>query len=111
MIRTHPSLLSRCNVSLVLVLGLLLLSSIPFVPALEIHHLFADVDHDGHQHSDFDLCQWIQHHTSNSLVWDVPPLSHGSVVIGFLPLDREETYLSLTFPLGNPRGPPDSFFS
>jgi hypothetical protein len=111
MIRSKLSPTSRFSMGLALILGLVLLSSIPFVHALEIHHLFADVDHDGHQHSDFDLCQWIQHHTANSLVWDTPRLSHWSVVAGFLPLDREETYLSLTFPLCNPRGPPRSFFS
>ena len=102
---------SRFCMGLALTLGLVLLSSIPFAHALESHHLFADVDQDGHQHSDFDLCQWVQHHTTNSLVWDTPGLSHWSVVAGFLSFDREETYLSLTLPLGNPRGPPGSTFS
>jgi hypothetical protein len=92
-------------------LGLVLLGLVPFVPALEIHHLFAEVDHDGHQHSDFDLCQWVQNHTANSLVWDTPRLSPWAVIADFLPLDREETYLSLTLPLSNSRGPPGSFFS
>ncbi|WP_342348343.1 hypothetical protein [uncultured Nitrospira sp.] len=111
MIRIPASLISRCNISLVLALGLVLLSSIPFAQALEIHHVFAEVDYDGHQHSDDDLCQWVQHHTSNSIVWDASGLSHWSIVAGFLSLDREETYTSLTIPLGNPRGPPASFFS
>ena len=111
MIRLTLSPISRFSMGLALTLGLLLLSSIPFAHALEIHHLFADVDHDGHQHSEFDLCQWIQHHTGNSLVWDAPGISHWSVAAGFLSLDREETYLSLTLPLGNPRGPPGSFSS
>jgi hypothetical protein len=111
MIRSKLSPTSPFSVGLALTLGLVLLSSIPFAHTLEIHHLFADVDHDGHQHSDFDLCQWIQHHTSNSLIWDAPGLSHWSVVVGFLSLDREKIYLSLTLPLGNPRGPPVSFSS
>ncbi|MEO6201773.1 MAG: hypothetical protein ABIP82_00910 [Nitrospirales bacterium] len=111
MIRMPPSLISRCNISLALALGLVLLSSVPLVQALEIHHLFAEVDYDGHQHSDDDLCQWVQHHTSNSIVWDASGLSHWSVIAGFLSLDREETYLSLTLPLGNSRGPPASYFS
>jgi hypothetical protein len=112
MIRPKLSPPSQFNMSLALILGLVLLSSIPFVHALGIHHLFASVDHDGHQHADFDLCQWIQHQTANSLVWDTPALSHWAVVEGFLSLDREETYLSLTFLLCNPRGPPPgSFFS
>jgi hypothetical protein len=111
MIRKPPSLISRCNIRLALALALVLLSSIPFVQALEIHHVFAEVDYDGHQHSDDDLCQWVQHHTSNSLVWDASGLSHWSVVAGFLSFDRNETYASLTLPLGNPRGPPVSSFS
>jgi len=111
MIRSLLSPISRFSMGLALTLGLVLLSSVPFAHALEIHHLFADVDHDGHQHSEFDLCQWIQHHTGNSLVWDAPRVSHWSVVAGFLSPDREATYLSLTLPLGNPRGPPVSFFS
>jgi len=39
----------------------------PFAVALEVHHELAAADQDGHQHSDTDLCQWVQHHTSNSL--------------------------------------------
>lgn len=111
MIRTRPSLISRCNISLALALGLVLLTSIPFVQALEIHHLFAEVDHDGHQHSDYDLCQWIQHHSGNSLIWDAPRVSHWSAVTGFLFFDLEEVYGSLTLPLCHPRGPPDSISS
>ena len=111
MIRKPSSLISRCNISLALALALVLLSSMPFVQALEIHHVFAEVDYDGHQHSDDDLCQWVQHHTSNSLVWDASGLSHWSVVAGFLSLDREERYTSLSLPLGNPRGPPAISFS
>lgn len=111
MIRKPPSLISRFNISLALALALVLLSSIPFVQALEIHHVFAEVDYDGHQHSDDDLCQWVQHHTSHSLVWDVSGLSHWSVVAGFLFFDGKETYASLTLSLGNPRGPPASPFS
>ena len=111
MVRSKLSLTSRFSRGLALTLCLVLLSSIPFVHALEIHHLFADVDHDEHQHSDFDLCQWVQHHTANSLIWDAPRISHWSNVAGYLPLDREETYLSLILPLGHSRGPPGSFFS
>ncbi len=110
-IQSNPSPASRFCSGLVLTLALVLLSSIPFGQALEIHHLFADVDHDGHQHSDFDLCQWMQHHTASSLVWDAPRLSHWSTVTDFLPHDSEETFLSLTFPLRVPRGPPGFWFS
>jgi hypothetical protein len=96
---------------LALVLGLLLLSFIPFVHALQIHHIFADVEHDGHQHSDFDLCQWTQQHTGNTLVWDSPNLVHLLVVTDLLPFNREKLPLSFPLFLFHPRGPPISFFS
>ena len=50
-----------------LALAGVLLALAPFAVALEVHHELAAVDQDGHQHSDTDLCQWVQHHTSNSL--------------------------------------------
>lgn len=111
MIQSMFSPTSRFRMGLALAVGLVLLSAVPFVHALEIHHLFADVDHDGHQHSDFDLCQWNQHHTANSLAWDAPRVSHCFVLTCFLSLDREETNLSPSLPLCDPRGPPGSFFS
>ena len=43
-----------------------------FAAALEIHHELAAADHDGHEHSDTDLCQWVQYHTGHSLTGDVP---------------------------------------
>ena len=49
-------------------LVLLLLAMAPFAAALEIHHQLAAADHDGHEHSDFDLCYWVQHHSSGSLI-------------------------------------------
>ena len=55
-------------------LTLTLLALAPFAAALEVHHALAQADSDGHQHSDSDLCQWVQHHTSNSLQAVVPAL-------------------------------------
>lgn len=49
---------------------LLFLCLLPFAGALEVHHIFAEVDHDGHEHSDFDLCQWVQVHGSGSVDLD-----------------------------------------
>ena len=60
----------QMNVALALVLGGVLLVSVPFGHALEIHHLFAEVDHDGHEHSEHDLCTWVQHHTGGSYIHD-----------------------------------------
>jgi hypothetical protein len=55
-----------------LFLACMLLAMAPFAAALEIHHELAAADHDGHEHSDTDLCQWVQYHTGHSLVGDVP---------------------------------------
>ncbi len=61
--RTRPSIRS----SLALVLVCLVLAIGPFIAALGVHHELAAADHDGHQHSDFDLCQWVQLHSTGSL--------------------------------------------
>lgn len=58
--------------ALPLALSLVLLALAPFAVALEVHHELAAADQDGHQHSDTDLCQWVQHHTGTSLITDAP---------------------------------------
>ncbi len=65
---THRS----AGATLAVAVALILLALAPFAAALEIHHELSAADHDGHQHSDSDLCQWVQHHTSSSLVTDTP---------------------------------------
>ena len=52
-----------------LLLACMLLAMAPFAAALEIHHELAAA---GHEHSDTDLCQWVQYHTGHSLVGDAP---------------------------------------
>ncbi|HKY72763.1 MAG TPA: hypothetical protein VJL88_12670 [Nitrospira sp.] len=47
-------------------IGLLLVLA-PFAVAQDVHHELAAADTDGHEHSDTDLCQWVQHHTSGSI--------------------------------------------
>ncbi len=54
--------------------ALVLLSLLPFGSALEIHHALAAADHDGHKHSESDLCQWVQQHTGASVLSVVPPI-------------------------------------
>jgi hypothetical protein len=44
-----------------------LLGLAPFAVAQDVHHELAAADTDGHEHSDTDLCQWVQHHTSGSI--------------------------------------------
>ena len=53
-------------------LVLLHLAIAPFAVAQDVHHELAAADTDGHEHSDNDLCQWMQHHTSGSLVVAIP---------------------------------------
>jgi hypothetical protein len=57
-------------VSIAVVMVLLALA--PFAAVLEVHHQLAAADQDGHQHSDTDLCQWVQHHAGQSLDIAVP---------------------------------------
>lgn len=58
-----------------LAVSLLLVLIAPFSTALAVHHDLAAADHDGHDHSDTDLCQWVQYHTGHSLVGEVPTVS------------------------------------
>ncbi|MDT7043935.1 hypothetical protein [Candidatus Nitronereus thalassa] len=67
---------------------LLVLCLLPFASALEVHHIFAEVDHDGHEHSDFDLCQWVQAHGSGSV-----DLDHGNLGIP-LQVEHEQWHTS-----------------
>jgi hypothetical protein len=46
---------------------LVVLALAPFAAALEVHHALAGADQDGHQHSEFDLCQWVQLHSASSV--------------------------------------------
>ena len=63
----------QCSVAAGLIL--LLLAIAPFAVAQDVHHELAAADNDGHEHSDTDLCQWLQHHTAGSLDVDVSHLS------------------------------------
>lgn len=62
----------RVGLSVILAFACLMLG--PLAAALEIHHALAAAGHDSHQHSDFDLCQWVQHHASGSLSTATPPI-------------------------------------
>jgi hypothetical protein len=92
--------------SMLLTFIVFFVGSIPFAHALEIHHLFAEIDHDTHQHSEFDLCQWVKKHTGNSLLWDPPRVSHGSIGIPFLFPESPFVYDSVSCLLSYSRGPP-----
>ena len=108
MIRAASSTLARPIVSATvsLILALVLVTLAPFAAALEVHHILAAADQDGHQHTDSDLCQWVQHHTGSSLLAGVPTAvstfaveQHESPAIALLVSTRIIT-------VGPPRAPP-----
>ena len=89
-------------------LVLLLLAIAPFAVAQDVHHELAAADHDGHEHSDTDLCQWVQHHTAGSLD-DGAPLFTAQELVDLLELPAD----SVLFPFelstpGPSRAPPRS---
>ena len=90
------------------VIGVLctMLGLAPFAVAQDIHHELAAADSDGHEHSDTDICQWVQHHTAGSVDCDVPvPAYCESVRQQELPCDS--TILSAAPSLVGPsRAPP-----
>lgn len=104
---SSPSSLCAC---VALSLALVFVASVPFGHALEIHHIFSEIDHDGHQHSDFDLCQWVQQHTSNSLAWDAPRGTQRSWLFSLLFLVNDRLSFSFPSSLLHSRGPPNSLF-
>lgn len=66
------NIMDRLKAGLSVGLILLLMALAPFAVAQDVHHELAAADTDGHEHSDNDLCQWVQHHTAGSLDLDVP---------------------------------------
>jgi hypothetical protein len=89
-------------------LVLLLLAIAPFAVAQDVHHELAAADHDGHEHSDTDLCQWVQHHTAGSLE-DGVPLFTAQELVALLELPADSILLSVELlTLGPSRAPPCS---
>lgn len=89
-----------------LALVCLLLAMAPFATALDIHHIFAAADHDGHEHSDFDLCQWVQQHTGQSLPAVVPLMDRYIVLVDdVIPFDQFFR-IAVLISGGVPRAPP-----
>jgi hypothetical protein len=74
-------LLFRHGLSLGIVL--LLLALAPFAVAQDVHHELAAADRDGHEHSDTDLCQWVQHHTFGSVDLGGPVYSAFGIVSSY----------------------------
>ena len=84
----------------------LLLSLAPFAVAQDVHHELAAADTDGHEHSDTDLCQWVQHHTAGSIDLGGPPCS-ACEIVGSYEVQTKTLLFSVEFPLVGPsRAPP-----
>ena len=104
-IRRLPCVL-RGSVAVGLVL--LLLAIAPFAVAQDVHHELAAADHDGHEHSDTDLCQWVKHHTAGSLDVGAPFLI-AQRFVDLLELPADSVLLSFELStLGPSRAPPCS---
>ena len=86
----------------------LLLASAPFAVAQDVHHELAAADTDGHEHSDTDLCQWVQHHIAGSVDLGGPACSTFEIV-GSYELPPLTQLFSVEFPsIGPSRAPPHS---
>ncbi len=87
-------------------LVLLLLAIAPFAVAQDVHHELAAADHDGHEHSDTDLCQWVKHHTAGFL--DIgTPLFTAQELVALLELPANSVLLSTELSTPGPsRAPP-----
>lgn len=72
------SWLLRAGVAVGMVCIILVLA--PFAVAQDVHHELATVDSDGHEHSDTDICQWVQHHIAGFLDLDLPRLAVSDVI-------------------------------
>ena len=102
----RPPCFLRGTVAIGLVL--LLLAIAPFAVAQDVHHELAAADHDGHEHSDTDLCQWVQHHTAGSLD-DGAPLLTAQELVDLLELPADSVLLSIDLSVVGPsRAPPCS---
>jgi hypothetical protein len=89
-------------------LVLLLLTIAPFAVAQDVHHELAAADHDGHEHSDTDLCQWVKHHTAGSLDVGAPFLI-AQKFVDLLELPADSVLLSFELSTPGPsRAPPCS---
>ena len=87
-------------------LVLLLLAIAPFAVAQDVHHELAAADTDGHEHSDTDLCQWVQHHTAGSIDLDGSVFSLWGLV-SLLDLPAQSVLLSVELAsVGPSRAPP-----
>lgn len=84
----------------------IILGLAPFAVAQDVHHELAAADTDGHEHSDTDICQWVQHHIAGSVDFDVPRLALCDLILQCEP--QSESILLSAAPslVGPSRAPP-----
>ena len=82
------------------------LFSIPFGLALEVHHVFSEIDHDGHEHAEHDLCTWVEHHAGGSYVQDFYSASLSDDLKDFHFHLHDEWVSSLSIRIDRSRAPP-----
>jgi len=103
---TFRSLSSLLRAGVTLGMICIILGLAPFAVAQDVHHELAAADSDGHEHSDTDICQWVQHHIAGSVDLDLPRLAVCDVV-RHQELPSESVLLSAALSLVGPsRAPP-----
>ena len=100
------SLRTQLALVFLLLLGGVLLFSVPFGLALEVHHLFSEVDHDGHEHAEHDLCTWVEHQVGGSYVQDGYQANLSTELKDFLPRLHDEWVYSSSKRIDQSRAPP-----
>ena len=80
LLRRLPYLYSLLRAGVALGMVCIILGLAPFAVAQDVHHELAAADMDGHEHSDTDICQWVQHHIAGSVDLDVPRFAICDVV-------------------------------
>ena len=99
--------LKKFRVSVALACAIVFLAMAPLAGALGVHHEFAAADHDGHQHSDFDLCKWVQFNSGNSLALESVEISKPWVeFVSFVEIPYAAFFSYQFSKSTTPRGPP-----
>jgi len=74
--KTPISTSSSSSTHFIILLALAVLVLVPLTGVLEIHHVLGEGEHHEQQHSDFDLCTWLEVQVSSTVVLAVPDFLH-----------------------------------
>ena len=97
---------SSTQAAIAIFVALFFFSLLAFAGALEVHHVFSEIDHDGHEHSDFDLCQWLQANGSGSIDFDHVEIDIALQVNQERCFASNPVYSSVVLTSQDSRGPP-----